>query len=364
MIPKNLLISIILLLSFCQLKAQVIDGEQNPCPDQIYEYTFLATYCGNLSWEAVDGQIVETLSNSVKIKWNNVINGPSGSWKVRVNYVQIKFDGSCGTSTFLDMPISVKATSALNVVGDQVIPCGFRGTKTYSIQALSPLFPANSYEWITNTGWSGSSTTGTISYTVNNDNAGWIEVRGYNSTCGTYGPSKRINITRSVPMDASISGDTYFCTNAIYSIQNMPANATVSWNVSGPLSIVGSSGGTTVNVGKTGDGIGAISATLTTPCGSFTTPSKTVYIGNPTITFKPYGPICENSWPAPLSANPVPGALSRTWEAQTPNGTVTLQEVSSWKVMMPQGTIWVKLTVTTSCGTASKIQRILLSDCL
>jgi len=280
---KNILLVLILLLGFCQLKAQNIFGEQNPCPDQIYEYTFLTNFCGTLFWEATDGQIVEVLSNSVKVKWSNVITGTSGSggWKLRVIYSPIRSDGSCGTSSFQDLPISVKATSALNIVGDQVIPCGFRGTKTYSIQALSPLFPANSYEWITNTGWSGSSTTGTISYTVNNDNAGWIEVRGYNSTCGTYGPSKRINITRSVP-SFDIQGSENFCTTANYTINNsLPSGATIAWSITGNGSLTGASNQASVNVVGSG-GPAELKAIITGACFGNIVLTKSIYSGAPT----------------------------------------------------------------------------------
>lgn len=297
---------------FHHLKAQTIIGEGNPCPDRVYEYVFSGTICGGISWEAQDGTIVETTSNSVKIQWKNVINN-NGSWKVRANYTNVKIDGSCGSGTFLDKPVAVKATTSLNITGDQVIPCGFRGTKTYTAQAVNSNYPANSYRWITSTGLSGTSTTGTINLTISNDDAGWIEVSGYNSTCQTYGPVKRINITRNAP-SLTIDGPTNYCTSASYSVNNIPSGSTITWSISNFGSIVGPSNQSTVNITRGTGSIGFLKAVITGPCIGTVTLNKEITAGlaqpgQITIETGPNWGIGRIS----ARVNPVPNADNYRW---------------------------------------------------
>lgn len=350
------------ILVFFHVKGQTIAGEENPCPDQIYEYVFSGTICGDISWEALDGTIIGTTSNSVKVQWKNVVNN-NGRWKVRANYTAVKFDGSCGSGTFLDKPVKVKATTALNISGDLAVPCGFRGTKTYSIQVLNPDYPANSYRWTTNTGCSGTSNTGTINLTVNNDNAGWIEVSGYNTVCQTYGPSKRVNITRSAASNVLVSGPSTFCSNATYSLTNVPASSTIQWNATGPISISGSTSGASVNVIKTGDGIGYVSATITTPCGPFTTTTREVIVGASAPAAIHGQSTMSGSGAYDYSVDPIPGATSYQW-AVSGGLTIQNQGKSSIIIRTPSlppnyvsNNIAIKVKVISACGESAYFTR-------
>ncbi|MFD2902575.1 hypothetical protein [Sphingobacterium anhuiense] len=216
----KLVITAMLAILFSSLKAQdVILGEKKPCPGETYEYFFNGASCdGNLSWSLIDGVVMQQTSNSVKVRWNEGIVG-NGRWKIRVIYNPRKSDGSCGTSTFYDLPIEVNAVSEFNIVGDREIPGGFRGVKTYTAQIKNSFFPASSYMWtVFSEGTATNYTTTLPSFNLNitNDGPKWISVRGKNSTCSSWGLSIKADIFTTT----TFIGPDNLCSEATYTLIN------------------------------------------------------------------------------------------------------------------------------------------------
>lgn len=109
----------------------------------------------------------------------------------------------------------------------------------------------------------------------------------------------------------SISGPTQLCTSETYTIPNLPSGATVSWSATGPVSISGSTTGTSVNVVSTGNGTGTLNVSVTSSCGN-TIISKSLTAGSPAP-----GPITTefNAPPGRITAliDAVPAATAYNW---------------------------------------------------
>lgn len=60
----------------------------------------------------------------------------------------------------------------------------------------------------------------------------------------------------------SITGDAAICNSSTYSVPNLPTGATVSWSVTGPYTISGSSTSNTVQINKTANGTGILSVVV------------------------------------------------------------------------------------------------------
>ncbi len=86
----------------------------------------------------------------------------------------------------------------------------------------------------------------------------------------------------------SISGPSTICSQATYTINNLPEGATVQWNVSRNLSIVTGQGTDSVLVQKRMDGIGIISAVVSINGQDIPLPQKTIQAGTDFPVFALY----------------------------------------------------------------------------
>ena len=84
--------------------------------------------------------------------------------------------------------------------------------------------------------------------------------------------------------NAMISGPSLICYGETYTIPNLPTGASVTWSVTGDISISGPSNGTSVYVVKTGNGKGNIEAVISSSCSpstSYTFTKNNIIIGSP-----------------------------------------------------------------------------------
>ena len=90
--------------------------------------------------------------------------------------------------------------------------------------------------------------------------------------------------------NASLSGPSVVCSSTpdlkfsfgtSFSINNLPAGATISWNTSDNISLNSSQGANPCTFAPSGSGDGWIEATITTDCGDITLARKNVWVGAP-----------------------------------------------------------------------------------
>jgi len=168
----------------------------------IYETDAYPLECYTLTWTVPNGWTIYTLPpNGFHIE---VIPGPnaqSGTFTAKTN-------NGCGSSVARTLNVTVTDIPAQpgNISGSTTV-CADEVARSYSISAVAE---ATSYTWTLPSGWSGSSTSTTISATPgSNAQNGTIKVKA-NSSCGSSS-ERTLNVTVTSPPTAptGISGNTY-----------------------------------------------------------------------------------------------------------------------------------------------------------
>jgi hypothetical protein len=213
--------------------------------------------------------------------------------------------------------------------------------------SVTPVIGATSYTWTLPGGWSGTSSTNSISATAGS--SGSITVFASNG-CGNSGTVSlpiTVNTIPSVP--GTISGNATVCqgsTNS-YSISTVPGATSYTWTL--PLGWSGSSPSTSINA--TAAASGTISVAATNTCGTSATatlPINVITVPNAPSSITGSSVLCQGE-SAVYSIDPVASATSYTWSlpaAWTGNSTSTSITATAGST----GTITV--SAINSCGTS------------
>jgi len=166
-------------------------------------------------------------------------------------------------------------------------------SNTYNITAVSG---ATSYTWTLPNGWTGSSTTNSITVTTNAV-GGTISVIA-NNACGSSS-ARSLNITvGNIPAQPnSISGNTSICENSSNTYEVTAVNGATSYTWSLPNGWTGSSSTNSITTTASAT-IGDISVTANNACGSSSARTLNITVNNvPTQPSAISGntSICENS---------------------------------------------------------------------
>ncbi len=148
----------------------------------------------------------------------------------------------------------------------------------------------------------------------------------------------------------SISGPGNMCSAATYSINNLPAGATVVWSVTGALSIVGSNTGNSVVLSPNGYGPGVLNAFTTSVCGNMKVVTTNITVGITMLNItavktSPAGTPTNYKYTAPL----ISGA-TYNWYVDNVLNQTTLSNTFNW--YFPCNTTrMIKVQVVNVCGT-------------
>ncbi|MCW3083969.1 MAG: hypothetical protein JWP12_1335 [Bacteroidetes bacterium] len=189
--------------------------------------------------------------------------------------ISVVANNACGTglAQTLAVNISTIPTQPVAITGATIV-CQGLGT-TYSVAAVSG---ATSYTWVLPSGWSGTSTTNSISATAGTT-GGTISITA-NSSCGTSTAQTLAITVNPVPAQpAAISGNTSFCsgTSQTYSVTVDPSATSYTWSLPGGWS--GTSTTNTINA-TAGTSSGSIIVTANNGCGSSTPQSLAVIVNS------------------------------------------------------------------------------------
>ncbi|MFN5712195.1 MAG: beta strand repeat-containing protein, partial [Bacteroidota bacterium] len=215
---------------------------------------------------------------------------------------------STGNSSDVVMTVNPIPSTAGNIIGSTTQCVGT--SVTYSVANIAG---ASSYQWTLPSGWSGNSTTNSIT-TVVGANGGNISVSGVNS-CGTGGAqSINVSVNTAPAVPISISGNLNVCaaTQQTYSVAPVSGASSYTWTL--PLGWTGSSTSNTIDV-NTGTTSGNITVTANNSCGNSAPQSIAVNVGSvPPISSPIAGAssVCAGTSQT-YSINPVAGATSYNW---------------------------------------------------
>lgn len=315
----------------------VIAGNTNVCAGQSQNY-FITQVAGATSytWTLPSGWIGTSTTTSI-----STIVGAGGNITVTANNVLCS-----SPAQSLAITVNTVPTAPVSISGSSVACAGSSGTYT-----AATVSGATSYIWTLPSGWSGTSTSSSISVTVGST-GGNITVAASNS-CGTSGTqSTAVTVNAPPAQPGAITGNTNVClgTSETYSIASVANATSYTWTL--PNGWSGTSTSTSITA-TTGTGGGAVSVTaLNGTCAgtaqtlnvSFTTaPATPGTISGPTA-------VCEGTTHIYYVAA-VAGANSYNWTI--PAGWTGTSSTDSITVVAGAASGALSVTAANSCGTSS-----------
>jgi hypothetical protein len=260
--------------------------------------------------------------------------------------ISVTANGSCGSGSARTLNVSV--TNLPPTPGTISGPSSVCQGSTYTY-STSPVSGASYYIWYIPSGWSGNSSTTSLTV-VAGSNGGRIEVEAANG-CGTGG-TRSLNVSTSPPLQnpGPIIGNTSVCqgSSQTYSIASVTGASSYTWTLPSGWTGSSSSNSISVSIGSAG---GTIYVTPLGACGSSSSSSLSV-----TVNPLPAQPgaitgstsVCQGSSQT-YSIAAVTGATSYTWTLPSGwSGSSTTNFITA-TVGSAGGTISV--SATNACGT-------------
>lgn len=302
--------------SSCSPPAQpgTISGTTTVCQNGLHSYSISAvsgatSYTWSLpaTWSG-NGSTTTSINSSV---------GSSGGT------ISVTANNSCGSSTPRTLSVTVNQLPAQpgTITGATTVCQG--NAQSYSVSSVSG---ATNYTWSLPAGWSGSSTTNSISATPGSS-GGTISVTANNS-CGSSSPRTLSVSMGTLPAQpGSITGTTTVCsgTAQTYSISAVSGATSYTWSYSGG----GTPSGTTTSASLTPNSSGTLTVVANNSCGSSTQRTLAITVNQtPSVSVNPPSvSICSGGSGTTLQA--IGSAQSYTWSPSAGLSSTSGQIVSA-----------------------------------
>ena len=240
----------------CTTPAQpaAITGSASVCAGTIQTYS-VAAVAGATSY-------IWSLPNG----WTGSSTGTSISTTAATTggNISVTATNSCGASAAATFAVTVTTSPAppASITGNSAVCSG-----TAQAYATAAVPGATSYTWTLPSGWTGSSTTNSIS-TTSGTSGGTVTVKANNACGSSTAASIQVNITAAAPTQpASISGATVVCpgTTQTYTASSVAGAGSYNWTIPSGWSGTSSTNSINVTSGSTG---GIISVTASNGCGT------------------------------------------------------------------------------------------------
>jgi hypothetical protein len=296
------------------LQPGTITGNISPCTNSSQTYSIAAVSgATSYTWVLPSGWTGTSVTTSI----TTTAGTGSGT-------ISVKANNSCGSSAAQTLAVSISGAAPLQpgaISGNNVM-CKST-SQTYSVVAVSG---ATSYKWTLPSGWSGSSTTNTITATAGA--SGTISVTAVNSCGSSNARTLSVTVNAIPAQPGTMNGNSPICKNTsqTYSVPVVSGASSYAWTL--PSGWTGSSttNSITVAVGTTG---GTISVKAVNNCGISAARSKSVSITQPPGqpgTISGNASVCAGS-SQKYSAS-ASGATSYTWTLPTGwTGTSTTSSI-------------------------------------
>ena len=195
-----------------------ISGNNNPCTGTSVTYSIAAVSgATGYAWTLPSGWTGSSTTNSISVTAGTT----SGN-------ISVTATNSCGNSPASNLPVSAAIVPARPgiITGNISVCTGV--SQTYSVSAVAG---ATSYTWVLPAGWTGTSTTNTITVVPGNT-GGIMSIRAINACGNSQERTKAVSITTVVPAQPGIiSGNTTVCQGSAqnYSIASVPNSSSYVW---------------------------------------------------------------------------------------------------------------------------------------
>lgn len=280
-----------------------ISGSSVVCAGAPYTYS-VVNDPGALSytWTLPSGWSGSSTSNTI----NTTATSNAGTITVIAN-------NNCGSSSAATLTVSSGSISQPGTISGNSSVC--MGTsQTFSV---APVAGASSYNWTLPSGWSGSSSTNSITATVGS-NSGTVSVAASNA-CGTTAASSFSVTSNSLPA-INTSGATSICAGSSTTLTASGAG-TYSW-------MPGSLSGASVSVSPSSNTTYTVTGTDANGCIATQTAAVTIN-ALPVISTSGSSTVCAGSTTTSLSASGgavyswMPGNINGSAITVSPTGTTT-----------------------------------------
>ncbi|MFZ4399768.1 MAG: T9SS type A sorting domain-containing protein [Bacteroidales bacterium] len=245
----------IIIVQNCSLPAQptAINGSASICASTSNTYSITAVAgATSYTWTLPGGWTGNSTTNS--------ITANAGSTNGNIT---VKANNSCGSSVLQTKSITVNSSPVqpASITGNASICAA--SSNIYSITAVAG---ATSYTWTIPNGWTGNSTTNSITAIAGSTN-GNITVKANNSCGSSALQTKSIIVNSSPAQPAIISGNANTCaaSSNIYSITAVAGATSYTWTLPGGWTGNSTTNSITAIAGSTN---GSISVTANNSCGS------------------------------------------------------------------------------------------------
>ncbi len=313
-----------------------LTGTTSTCPNSTTNYTASAVSgATSYSWSLPTGWTGSSSTNTITA----VAGSTSGN-------VVITANNSCGSSApkSITVTIAVPAKPAA-IAGSTGICSG--STQTYSVTAVSG---ATSYIWTLPSGWSGSSTTNSITVTAGSS-GGTVSVKANNS-CGSSAAQTFTATVSTIAQPGSIAGNATVCSGAAQTYSVTPVSGATSYTWTLPSGWTGSS--TTNSIAATaGSAGGSITVKANNNCGSSAGQSMTATVGSSLAqpgAISGSVTVCKSASQV-YSVSTVPGATSYTWTL--PSGWTGSSTTNSITATTGTAGGTISVAANSSCGNST-----------
>jgi|LSQX01.3.fsa_nt_gb hypothetical protein len=277
-----------------------ISGSTSVCSGSTQTYSVSpVSGATSYTWTLPSSWSGSSTSNSI-----TVTAGTSGGT------ISVRANNNCGSSSNRNLSVSViTAPAQPGAISGSTSVCS-GSTQTYSISSVSG---ATSYTWTLPSGWSGSSTSNSITVTVGTS-GGTISVRANNNCGSSSNRNLGVSVITTPAQPGAISGITSVCSGSTqtYSVSPVSGATNYTWTLPSGWSGSSTSNSITTTVGQNS---GNITVKANNACGSGISRSLTVSVK--AIPAQPGTISGSSSVPAGTIKNynisPVSGATSYTW---------------------------------------------------
>ncbi len=316
----------------------LISGNTSICAGSTTTYSVTAVAgATSYTWTLPGGWSGTSTTNTI----TTTAGAASGNITVTAN-------NACGSSAAQTLAITVNPLLTLPgaITGTTTICSGT--SNTYSINAVAG---ATSYTWSLPGGWSGSSTTNTITTTAS-VTSGNITVTANNACGASAAQTMSVTVNPFPTIAGGISGSTAICTGSTttYSISAVTGAISYTWSL--PSGWTGTSTSNSITANDNGTS-GTISVTASNGCGTSTAASLLVTVdiipGTPGAISGPIT-ICSGTANS-YSVAAVTGATSYTWSLPAAWTGVSVTNSINTTAGTTSGNISV--TANSSCGSSS-----------
>lgn len=324
----------------------LISGPGNYCPGDPLTFSVPAMAGGTFAWTLPTGWTGTSTTNSITVT--------PGAGTASQN-ISVTVTTPCGPAsaprTRSVLPGSAPAVPA-SVIGSQYV-CG-NTSQTFSV---APVSGATSYIWTLPTGWTGTSTTNTITTGVNTT-SGNVSVRAVNGCGPSLATNFAVTVITSLASPGRITGSDTVCSGALHTFSIKPVNGATSYSWTLPNGWSGTTSGTSIQA-FAGTTSGRVSVTAYVACATSPVSDTAVLVipsVTPTVSISaPTTTICQGT-PVTFTATSAFGGTAPAFQWKKNGVAISASGTTYTTNSLAAGdSVSVTLTSSAACATSRTV---------